>query len=253
MNHVGHELGFVFNGDCLEHLKTMDNASVQAVITSPPYDDLRDYEGYSWDFEAIAKELIRIINDDGVIVWIVGDQVIKGSESGSSFKQALKFMELGLKLHDTMIYQKNSSAYCARPTSKRYTQIFEYMFVFCKDKPKANLICDKKNKWAGHRDWSGKMKNPVREYSPRTNIWQYVTSFNGWKHPAPFPIELAKDHIKTWTDEMDVVCDPFMGSGTTAQAAIELNRRFVGMEISSSYCDMIDKRINPTRRSDQHF
>ena len=238
------ELEKIHIEDCLITLANIKSESIDLVLTSPPYDNLRKYDGFEFNFEAISRELVRVLKPSGVLVWVVGDQTIKGSESGTSFRQALRFMEIGLKLHDTMIYQKNSSTYCARPDSRRYTQIFEYMFVFSKNKPKANLICDKRNKWFGHKDWSGKMKNPVREFSPRTNIWRFVTSFNGWKHPAPFPEQLAIDHIMSWTDENDIVYDPFMGSGTTAAAAIKLKRRWLGSEISANYVAIANERIS---------
>lgn len=224
---------------------------VDLVVTSPPYDDLRSYNGYSFDFEAIAKELFRVVKDGGVVVWVVGDAVHKGSESGSSFRQALFFMSLGFNLHDTMIFEKNSSTYPASKTGIRYSQIFEYMFVFSKGKPKsANLICDKPNKWAGFKDFSGKLKNPVPEFSPRNNIWRYVTSFNGVKHPAPFPEQLAIDHVLSWSVEGDVVYDPFMGSGTTAKAALLTGRRFIGSEISAEYVEIAKKRISEFRTND---
>ena len=234
----------IFNENCLDTMAKMDDGCIQLTVTSPPYDDLREYNGYSFDFEAIAKELYRVTDDGGVVVWVVGDQTKNGSESGTSFRQALYFKEIGFNLHDTMIYEKNSSTYCARPDSKRYTQIFEFMFILTKGQPRANLICDKRNKWAGHRDWSGKMKNPVREFSPRTNIWRFVTSFNGVKHPAPFPEALANDHILSWSNEGDVVYDPFMGSGTTAKMASLNNRAFIGSEISGEYCDIARNRVN---------
>jgi len=189
----------IYNENCLATLSRMPDESIDMVLTSPPYDDLRDYNGYEFDFEAIAAELVRVIKPGSVIVWVIGDQVKNGSESGSSFRQALHFMQLGMNLHDTMIYEKNSPSYPARANSNRYTQIFEYMFVFSKGKPDATLICDKPNKWAGFKDFSGKLKNPVPEFSPRNNIWRYVTSFNGVKHPAPFPESLANDHVITWS------------------------------------------------------
>jgi site-specific DNA-methyltransferase (adenine-specific) len=180
----------------------------------------------------------------GVVVWVVGDAVHKGSESGSSFRQALFFMSLGFNLHDTMIFEKNSSTYPASKSGNRYSQIFEYMFVFSKEKPKiANLICDKPNKWAGHKDFSGKLKNPVPDFSPRNNIWRYVTSFNGVKHPAPFPEQLALDHVLTWSLEGDVVYDPFMGSGTTAKACVLTGRAWLGSEISQEYVEIAEKRL----------
>ena len=233
----------IYNENCLDTMARMPDGFVDLTVTSPPYDNLREYNGYSFDFEAIAKELYRVTKPNGMVVWVVGDATIKGSESGSSFRQALFFKDCGFKLHDTMIYEKNSPAYPARADSNRYTQIFEYMFVLAKGKAPSQLICDKPNKWAGHKDFSGKLKNPVPDFSPRNNIWKYTTSFNGVKHPAPFPEALARDHILSWSSEGQVVYDPFMGSGTTAVAAKQLGRHYVGSEVSKEYCDLIDKRL----------
>ena len=234
----------IYNENCLDTMARMPDDYVDLTLTSPPYDNLREYNGYSFDFESIAKELYRVTKPNGLLVWVVGDAVIDGSESGSSFRQALYFKELGFKLHDTMIYEKNSPAYPARANGNRYTQIFEYMFVFAKGKVPNQLICDKPNKWAGHKDFSGKLKNPVPDFSPRNNIWKYTTSFNGWKHPAPFPEALAHDHIVSWSKEGDLVYDPFMGSGTTAFVARSLRRNYIGSEISKEYCDIIEKRLS---------
>ena len=206
--------------------------------------NLRTYNGYSFDFEAVAKELFRVTKQGGVVVWVVGDATIKGSETETSFKQALYFKEIGFNLHDTMLFEKNSPAYPARASGNRYTQIFEYMFIFSKGCPtNVRLICDKPNKWAGHKDFSGKLKNPVPNFSPRNNIWKYVTSFNGVNHPAPFPESLANDHIISWSNEGDLVYDPFMGSGTTAKMAILNKRNWIGSEISDEYCKIIERRI----------
>lgn len=151
------ELNRIYNIDCLQGLKLLEDNSIDLTVTSPPYDDLRNYKGYSFDFENIAKELYRVTKTGGILVWIVGDATSKGSESGTSFRQALYFKECGFNLHDTMIYEKNSSSFPAARTSKRYTQIFEYMFVFCKGKIRndISLLCDKPNKWAGHTNWGG--------------------------------------------------------------------------------------------------
>lgn len=236
--------GIILCGDSALTLPTLQSESVDLVLTSPPYDNLRKYNGYNFDFETIAKELFRIVKNGGVIVWVVGDATINGGESGTSFKQALKFMELGFKLHDTMIFEKNSSTFPARKNSNRYTQIFEYMFIFSKGKISANLICDKPNKWAGYKDFSGKLKNPVPEFSPRTNIWRYTTSFNDkTSHPAVFPEALAQDHILTWAKEGALILDPFMGSGTTGKMALLNNRNFIGVEISNEYCKEAFERI----------
>jgi len=237
------EVNKIYTENCLETLSRMPDDFIQATVTSPPYDDLRDYNGYSFDFEKIARELFRVTRIGGVVVWVVGDATKDGSESGTSFRQALFFKELGFNIHDTMIYEKNSPAYPANRKSNRYTQIFEFMFVFSKGKPKANLICDKPNKWAGYKDFSGKLKNPVPEFSPRNNIWKYTTSFNGVKHPAPFPEKLAQDHILTWSDEGEIIYDPFMGSGTTAKMALLNNRKYIGSEISPEYVSLANQRI----------
>jgi site-specific DNA-methyltransferase (adenine-specific) len=234
----------IYVENCLETMNRLPDESIDLVVTSPPYDNLRTYNGFSFDFEAIAKQLVRIIKPGAVIVWVVGDATVQGSESGTSFKQALYFKELGLNLHDTMIFEKNSSTFPAKKSGNRYTQIFEFMFVLSKGKPEAQLICDKPNKWAGFKDFSGKLKNPVPDFSPRTNIWRFVTSFNGVKHPAPFPESLAQDHILTWSRGGATVYDPFMGSGTTAVAAIKTGRNWIGSEISHEYAEIANQRIN---------
>lgn len=231
-------------GDCAKVMQDLKANSVDLVVTSPPYDNLRDYNS-EFDVDAIAKELMRILKDGGVVVWVVGDATIDGSETGTSFRQALTFMDAGFNLHDTMIFEKNSSTYPANAKSNRYTQIFEYMFIFSKGKPKThNLICDKQNLWGGCKDFSGKLKRPVPDFSPRTNIWKCVTSFNDrTEHPAPFPEQLALDHIKTWSNEGETVLDPFVGSGTTGKMAILANRNFIGIDISKEYCEIATKRI----------
>jgi site-specific DNA-methyltransferase (adenine-specific) len=236
----------LYHGDCSEVMKSIPTGSIDLTVTSPPYDNLRTYNGYTFDFECIAEELFRVTKEGGIVVWIVGDATIKGSETGTSFRQALYFKEIGFSLHDTMIYEKNSSSYPANSKSKRYSQIFEYMFVFSKYKVKTiNLIKDKQNKWAGHKDFSGKLKNPVPDFSPRNNIWKYTTSFNEKTgHPAVFPEQLVYDHIISWSNEGDTVLDPFLGSGTTGKMAKQLNRNFIGIEISEEYLQIAKQRIN---------
>ena len=252
-----------YNENCIDLMRYMkdNNMQVDLTVTSPPYDDLRTYGGVAneWNFETfkqIASLLYDVTKDGGVVVWVVGDATKDGSESGTSFKQALYFMECGFKLHDTMIYEKNSSSFPARRNGNRYTQIFEYMFVFSKGKPKtANLICDKKNKWAGSKNWglnTDYNKNgekliradikPIPEFSPRNNIWKYSVGFNvnTGKHSAVFPFKLAEDHILSWSKENDIVFDPFLGSGTTMFAAYKNNRKFIGCEINSDYAESYD-------------
>jgi len=234
----------IFVEDCLVTMGRMPDGFVDLVVTSPPYDNLRTYNGYSFDFESVVAELFRVLKPGGVVVWVVGDATLNGSESGTSFRQALGFMDAGFRLHDTMIYAKNSSTYPARRDGVRYSQIFEYMFVFSKGKPfNVSLICDKPNKWAGHKDFAGKLKHPVPDFSPRNNIWRYVTSFNGVKHPAPFPVQLAIDHVLSWSKPGDVVYDPFMGSGTTAVACKRNGRSYVGSDVSAEYVALAVERL----------
>ena len=254
----------IFNDDCCNVMRQMieNNVTVDLTVSSPPYDQLRNYHDSShWDFDKfkeVAELLYNVTADGGVVVWVVGDAVIKGGESGSSFRQALYFMDLGFKLHDTMIYEKNSSAFPAKRGSKRYTQIFEYMFVFVKGKiHECNLLCDKPNKWAGFTNWGkntqynkeGELEETekikaVPQFSMRNNIWKYTTGFNGKTgHPAVFPQQLATDHILSWSLEEHTVFDPFLGSGTTALSAIRTNRKFIGCEIDKEYFEICDRRI----------
>lgn len=243
--------------DCLEVLRTFEDNCIDLTVTSPPYDNLRTYNWFSWDFEWIASELYRVTKDWGVVVWVVGDQTIKGSESGTGFKQALYFKEIGFNLHDTMIFEKSGIPF---PSSVRYNQSFEYMFVLSKWKPKTiNLIRDKKNVMAGEsrntakyrtKDWHTKACSwTIAEYGIRNNIWRYKTANSSstdkiaYQHPAIFPEQLAEDHILSWSNEWDTVLDPFAGSGTTLKMAKKNNRNYVGIEISEEYCNIIRKRL----------
>lgn len=239
----------IYNENCLDTMARMPDNSIDITVTSPPYDNLRSYNGYSFDFEKIADELFRVTKNGGVVVWVVGDATINGDETGTSFKQALYFKEIGFNLHDTMIYEKNSSTFPAKANSTRYSQIFEYMFVFSKGKiTKINLIADKPNieagKIYGKRAQFGGKHYVVPNFSIRNNIWRYTTSTKAkLNHPAPFPEELAQDHILSWSNEGDLIYDPFMGSGTTAKMALINKRNYIGSEISEEYCKVIQKRI----------
>ena len=253
------ELNKIYNMDCVDGMKQLSDNSIDLTVTSPPYDDLRKYRGYSFDFESVAKELYRVTKGGGVVVWVVGDQTINGSESGTSFKQALYFKEVGFNLHDTMIYQKNVVTF---PDANRYFNVFEYMFVFSKGKPKVvNFINDRKNKHVGvhtkktYRESNGELKSKVpktiKENGRRNNIWLYDVGKNkstkdniAFEHPAIFPEQLVSDHIISWCNKGEIVLDPFMGSGTTAKMAIINNRNFIGFEISEAYCKIANKRID---------
>ena len=250
------ELDRIYNMDCLEGMRQMEAESVDLTVTSPPYDNLRTYNGYCFDFENIARELYRVTKQGGVVVWIVNDATIDGSETGTSFRQALFFKEIGFNLHDTMIWEKNCAGCLG--SNKCYLQNFEYMFIFSKGKlNKFYPIEDRKNKETPSDSRSvhgsyieGESTNHRRivtkEYGRRTNIWN-IQPQKLSKHPAPYPEQLAADHIKSWSNEGDIVLDPFMGSGTTAKVARALGRHYIGFEISAEYCDIIRKRLEQTK------
>ena len=252
------EINKIYNENCLETMAKMPDNFIDLTVTSPPYDNLREYKGYSFAFEEIAKELFRIIKQGGVLVWVVADATINGTESGTSFKQALYFKEIGFNLHDTMIYRKENYTPL---THKRYEQEFEYMFVFSKGKPKTfnpilidcihagKIIKRSRSTYESglsKRQASDKQPKPTGDKKQKGNVWSYkVGGGKTVNHVAQFPLQLANDHIISWSNEGDLVYDCFMGSGTTAKAAIAANRKYIGSEISKEYYDIIQKRLQP--------
>ena len=257
----------LIHGDCREYLFTCEPDSIDLTVTSPPYDNLRTYNNSStwgWpEFAAIAAGLWRVTKPGGVVVWVVGDATIKGSETGSSFKQALFFKECGFNLHDTMIWEKGVVAF---PSSNRYNNKFEYVIVLSKQKPNVfNGIKDHKNVSSGRtvtgkdRTKNGTFKerggigNICPKFSLRGNVWKIWNQSRGLhtKHPATFPEQLAHDHIISWSNEGDTVFDPFMGSGTTGKMAKQLNRDFIGIEIDKEYFEIAKARIEGTQYNQQ--
>jgi len=255
------------NLDCISYMRKMDENSVDLTVTSPPYDNLRTYEdSVVWDWETfkkVAENLYRVTAVGGIVVWVVGDATTDGSETGTSFRQALYFMEIGFKLHDTMIYQKNNYM----PLNhNRYDQCFEYMFVFSKDKPKTFNPLMVECATAGAKyNYATRSSATTREASAairarneekvtnthkyRGNIWGYDTGKHKgskddiWEHPATFPEKLAEDHILSWSNEGDIIFDPFMGSGTTGKIALKNNRNFTGCELVKKYFNISTKRL----------
>lgn len=245
----------IITGNNVEVLRGMDADSIDLTVTSPPYDNLRTYNGYSFDFENLAKELYRVTKPGGVVVWVVSDATVKGSETGTSFRQALYFMECGFNLHDTMIWFKDS---CRFPDTVRYYDAFEYMFVLSKGRPKTiNLIADKPNKWAGSkvhgtgREADGTLKRKpghnkrtVKDFGVRYNMWtMHNPGKRGNPHPAVFPEKLAGDHVLTWSSPEDIVLDPFGGSGTTAKMAALNGRNYIHIDISEEYNEIARQRV----------
>ncbi len=255
----------LIHGDCVKVMTTIEDNSIDLTVTSPPYDNLRTYNGNNslWGehvWKAVIKDLYRVTKDGGVVVWVVGDATIKGSETGTRFKQALFFKEIGFNLHDTMIWEKPGFA---NPSNNRHHQVFEYMFIFSKGAIDTfNPIKDRKNKWGAHMHFgkhTGRNKEGVMVGKPnKQQEGSYGMRFNVWKmntasqenvckqieHPATFPEQLANNHIISWSNEGDTVLDPFMGSGTTGRMAKQLNRDFIGIELDEKYFNIAKSRIN---------
>lgn len=255
------EINKIYQEDCIETMKRMADNFVDMTLTSPPYDNLRDYKGYTFDFESIAKELFRITKNGGVVVWVVGDMVVDKSETGTAFKQALFFKEVGFLLHDTMIYKKRGSPF---PESNRYWQQFEYMFIFSKGSPKTTNLLKIKTQYAPEqigkprssttRNKDGSMEamkyEGNKEFVTKGNVWEYAVGFMksskdkySFEHPATYPEDLASDHIKSWSNEGDLIYDPMIGSGTTGKMAVMLKRNYIGSEVSKEYAKLAEDRI----------
>lgn len=247
-------------GDSVELMKDLEENSVDLTVTSPPYDNLRSYKGYSFDYLAMAEQLYRVTKIGGVVVWVIGDATVQGSETGTSFKQALGFMDVGFNLHDTMIFNKKNPI--PQIYRKRYNNQFEYMFVFSKGVVKTHnpIMVDcahaglKLNgttykNYSRHEQKREKLANPVKDKKIKGNIWSYVVGKNkedqdAKGHPAPFPCQLVQDHILSWTNVGDVVFDPMCGSGTTCKVAKRLDRKYLGFDISQEYCELAQKRVD---------
>jgi len=249
----------IINGNCIDVMKSFEAESVDLVITSPPYDNLRNYNGYTFDFESIVKALFRVMKTGGVVVWVIGDATINGSETGTSFKQALFFKETGFNLHDTMIFKKQNPI--PQIYRKRYSNEFEYMFVFSKGPVKthnplmieclhAGLRLDKttyKN-YSKNTQIRKKFAKPVKDQKIRGNVWEYVVGKKkedqeAKEHSAPFPCQLVEDHILSWSNVGDLVLDPMCGSGTTCKVANKHGRNYIGIDISEEYCKIARNRL----------
>ena len=244
----------VHHGDNTEVLSGFPAECVDLVVTSPPYDDLRTYGGHSWNFETLAAQLVRVLKPGGVIVWVVADATVNGSETLTSMRQAIHFKDVcGLNVHDTMIYQKSV---CPFPDTNRYYQGWEYMMILSKGAPKCfTPLKDRINRSSGrtvtgtvrNKDGTTSAKvclgNNISETGVRFNVWLIDDGSRQSEHPAPFPERLAKDHVVSWSNPGDVVLDPFAGSGTTLRAAKDLNRHYIGIEINEDYLRIINQRL----------
>lgn len=248
----------IWHCDAMDLLAVLPDASIDMILASPPYDNLRTYNGFTWNFEGIARESFRVLKPGGVLVWVVGDATVNGSETLTSFRQALYFVDgCGFNLYDTMIYHKIGES-PQRPVV-RYGNRFEYMFILSKGIPiNTNIICTQstgKTKTATKRQRSGKMLDKRVNIGGGTigNVWSFNTGFmhstldvEAYQHPAIFPEELALRHIHTWSNSGDIVLDYFSGSGTTAKIARNMERRFIGCDISLEYVELARLRLANT-------
>ena len=250
----------IINDDCISVLKSFEENCIDFTLTSPPYDNLRNYNGYNFDFENIAKQIFRVTKQGGVLVWVTNDATINGSETGTSYNQVLFFKSLGFNIHDTMIFKKRNPI--PQIYRKRYSNEFEFMFVLSKGVVKthnpimipcehAGLVLDNttyKN-YSKNLQKRTKFANPVKYKKIKGNIWEYVVGKKkedqeAKEHPAPFPCQLAEDHILSWTNKNDVVLDPMCGSGTTCKIAKKLGRNFIGIDMSKEYCQIAKHRTS---------
>jgi site-specific DNA-methyltransferase (adenine-specific) len=238
-------------------MQEMDENCVDLTVTSPPYDDLRNYKGYSFDFENIAKGLFKVTKVGGIVVWVVGDKILNGDRTLTSFRQALYFQEVGFNVHDVMIYKKKNTPFMR---SNAYTNCYEFMFVFSKVKVNTfNRLLDKTVRQGfegmpfnkGADGVNRKVLKELKAEKTRVNIWEYAVGLGGttsdreaFKHPAVFPEKLAEDHILTWTNPGDLVFDPMCGSGTTLKMAKKHSRLYIGCDISEEYVDIAKRRID---------
>jgi DNA modification methylase len=262
-------LNKIICGDNVEIMRQMPDSCIDLTVTSPPYDNLRTYNGFSFDFEGIAKELFRVTKQGGVVVWVIGDSVVRGSETGNAFRQALHFKEIGFNLHDTMIYQKNAFPF---PDKTRYAQVFEYMFVLSKGKPNTTNIIRVPTKEANRiKNKKSCQRLPNGETVPmkyetgksernKENVWMFEVGYMkttkdkfAFQHPAMFPEQLAHDHIISWSNEGDIVFDPMCGSGTTCKMAKQLGRNFIGIDISEEYCEIARRRVEQAQAQQSLF
>ncbi len=251
------KLNTIYRSDCVDLMNRMDEEFLDLTVTSPPYDELRHYNGYKFDVEEIAKSLLRVTKKGGVVVWVVGDKIKNGNRSLTSFKQALVFQDVGFNAHDVMIYQKKNTPFMR---TNAYTNCYEFMFVFSKGSPKTSNLLKVKTARQG-REWLPFNKGPdgvnrkilgdLKPEKTRTNIWEYAVGMGGttkdkiaFNHPAVFPEKLAEEHILSWTNEDDVVFDPMCGSGTTCKMAKVNNRHYIGVDVSEEYCEIARQRIS---------
>ena len=249
-------IDMIHHGDAIDFMKTLGKDLIDLTVTSPPYDDLRTYKGYQFDHQTMAEGLFEVTKPGGIVVWVVGDKIVKGDKTLTSFRQALYFQEIGFKVHDVMIYKKKNTPFMR---SNAYTNCFEFMFVFAKGSPSTyNPIMEATvrqgyEKMPANKKADGinkKVLSKLNELKSRNNIWEYAVGMGGtttdkiaFQHPAVFPEKLAEDHILSWSNPGDLVFDPMAGSGTTLKMALKNERHYLGCDISEDYVQIARERL----------
>ncbi len=248
-------MGCFIVGDAAEVLSSWEEPCIDLTVTSPPYDNLRNYNGYKFDAGAMLSAIFKVTKQGGVCVWVVGEK-INGGRSLTSFDHAFMGRDVGWTVHDVMIYQKKNTPFMR---SNGYTNCYELMIVFSNGKPKTfNRLMEptRRNGWEtavfGKGPDAVNRKRPVelKTEKTRNNIWQYAVGLGGttsdkiaFQHPAVFPERLAEDHILSWSNPGDMVLDPMCGSGTTCKMAEMNGRKWVGIDMSPEYIDIARQRI----------
>lgn len=253
-------LNQIICGDAFEIVRSWPASSVDMVVTSPPYDGIRDYKGFSLNLSAVGQELHRILKDGGVVAMVIQDQTKNFGKSLTSFRTILDWCDrVGFKLFETVIYRKYGAE--GAWWNKRFRVDHEYIPVFLKgERPqyfnKEHLKIPSKHGGKTMTGGGTRLTNGVRiatraitinPFKCRGTIWEYMTAGDGSRlkhqHPATFPNQLPYDFIQCFCPPDGIVLDPFVGSGTTTVAAKNLDRSYIGIDIAPAYCEIAKKRM----------
>lgn len=257
------ELNEIYCIDCVEGMKKIPDNSVDIVVTSPPYDGIRDYNGFNFDLHETGRGLIRILKEGGIVAMVIQDQTKNFGKTLTSFKTIIDWCDnIGFKLFECVIYRKHGSE--GAWWTNRFRVDHEYMPIFLKgEKPqyfnKENLKVPsihggKVMTGSGSRRTDGKtnarVTRPINTMKCRGTIWNYLMAGDKdpikRQHPAPFPDQIPLDFIECFCPPGGVVLDPFMGSGSTAVAAKKLNRKYIGFDTSEEYIKIAHARLRNT-------
>jgi site-specific DNA-methyltransferase (adenine-specific) len=260
-DHLGElSLNRIYCTDCVEGMKQIPGSSIDLVVTSPPYDSIRNYNGFTFDLHATGQGIHRVLRDGGIAAMVLQDQTSNFGKSLTSFRTVLDWCDnIGFKLFECVIYRKYGPE--GAWWRNRFRVDHEYMPIFLKgnrpnyfDKEPLKIPSKHGGKvmtGSGSRRTDGKTNHAVtRMINPtkcRGTVWDYLMAGDKdpikRKHPAPFPDQIPKDFIGCFCPPGGIVLDPFMGCGSTAMAALALGRRFIGFEISPEYCSLAEERM----------